>query len=206
VREKREQYKGVPFLQPASDQMAIIGDYVFLPYAHMTMCEAVPFRSRSGFFSSGDAFLSREFWTIETVLALLEHRPQAMMGGEITTYQKEEIPKFLLHLREADPEMWKQLIAVCPQYDVAANHVGRKAILQTLKHPIQWTQSSHRGEYPVRWQWDGETVTTNSKNAFNTTWAGLEAESLEIKVKPKPSTVVVVKSNDWVDVDTEFLT
>lgn len=206
VREKREQHKGVRFLQPASNQMAIIGDYVFLPYAHMTMCQTVPFKSRSGFFSSGDAFLPREVWTIETVLELLKHRPQAVMGGEITCYQKEEVPKFLLHLREADPEMWKQLIAVCPQYDVQANHVGRQAVLQTLKHPIKWTQTSSRGEYPVHWEWDGETVTTTSKNVFNTTWAGLEAESLEVKVKPKPRTVIVVKSNDWVDANTEFVT
>lgn len=186
--------------------MEIIGDYVYLPYAHMTMCQAVPFKSRSGFFSSGDAFLPREVWTIDAVLALLKHRPQAMMGGEITDYQKEEIPKFLLHLREVDPEMWQQLIAVRPQYDVVANHVGRQAILQTLKHPIQWTQTSHRGEYPVHWQWDGETVTTTSKNAFNETWAGLKAESVEIRVKPKLRTVIVVKSNDWVTADTEFVT
>lgn len=206
VREKREQYKGVPFLQPPGGRMEIIGDYVYLPYAHMTMCQAVPFKSRSGFFSSGDAFLPREFWTIDAVLALLKHRPQAMMGGEITDYQKEEVPKFLLHLREVDPEMWQQLIAARPQYDVAANHVGRQAILQTLKYPIQWTQTSHRGEYPVHWQWDGETVMTTSKNAFNETWAGFKAESVEIRVKPKPRTVIVVKSNDWVTADTEFLT
>lgn len=206
ICEKRDEHKGVPHLEAPPDKMEFIGEFVLLPYDHMTRCESVPFRSRASLFTNGDPFLDRKFWTIETVLALLSNRPQAIMGGEITAYQKEQIPLFLTHLREADPDMWKQLIAVRPQYDVAANHVGRKAILQTLNHPIEWTNTGRNGVYPVRWQWDGKSLTTDSIHAYHRTWGGLDAESVTIHLKPKARAVVVVQSNEWVNQSTEFVT
>lgn len=206
VREKREQHNGIPFLNAPPNRMDFIGDYVFLPYAHMTMCTAVPFKSRSGLFSAGDPFLPGEFWTLATVLSLLNHRPQAMMGGEITDYQRKEVPQFLLHLRETDGDMWRQLIAEKPGLDVVANHVGRKAVLATLNYPIEWTETSDRGSYPVHWKWDGETLTTESMNVFSRTWGKIDVDSVVIQAKPAPRAAVVVRSNEWVCERTEFLT
>lgn len=206
IREQKEEHKGVPFLQPAQNKMEFIGEYVLLPYSHMTMCDSVPFKSRAGFASSGDPYLPREFWTLKTVIALLNYRPMAMMGGEIVSYQREEIPKFLLHLRELDKDMWQQLITAIPQYDVEANHIGRKAVLATLNHPIEWTEVDKKYNYPVHWKWDGETLTTDSMNVFNATWGKVDIDSVVVHAKPKPLASVVVRSNDWVNERTEFLT
>lgn len=205
VRDMKEKHRYVPWLNPPTCKMEIIGDFVLLPYAHMTMCESVPFKLRVSLFGFGDQFLQKEFWTVETVVALIDFLPRAIMGGIIDSYQKEEVPKFLLHLRETDPEMWKQLIAVRPALDIAPNHVGRKAILTTLNHPLEWIESNKHG-YNVGWKWDGETLTTESMHAFSETWGCIKAQSVVIHVKPKRGETVVVQSNAWVNEKTEFAT
>jgi len=204
IREQQEKYKGVPFLDIPPSKMEFVGDYVLLPYSHMTMCKDVPFKSHGGFICNGDAFLPKEHWTLKTVISLITARPQALFGGEISSYQKEVVPQFLLHLRECDKDMWAQLIAVMPALDVTANHVGRKAILSTLRSPIEWVESADK--YPVRWRWDGEWLHTESMNAFSGTWGNVKVKSVEIKAKPADRADVVIQSNDWVVDGTEFVT
>lgn len=204
VSDKREKHKGVPYLNMPEDKIAFIGEYVLLPYSHMDMNKAVPFLRHSNVFVPGYPFVSIQHWNLQTVLAIIDFKPQAMMGGEITTYQKDVVPKFLLHLRESDSEMWSQLVKIRPQYDVVPNHVGRKAILQTLNYPITW--STKHDKYPVTLTWDGKFVTTTSQIAFSSTWCDMKAESVNITIVPKVRTEVVVQSNDWVNSNTEFTT
>jgi len=57
IKEHRERYVGVPFLKTPRTKMAFVGDYVYLPYSHMTMCEAVPFLAPGGAFRNGNCML-----------------------------------------------------------------------------------------------------------------------------------------------------
>lgn len=202
VSQKEKLHEGVPFLSIPPDKMAFIGDYVLLPYTHLAMCKSIPFLKHSSFLSSGVPFLPRQNWTVDTVLTMLQFRPQAMMGGEITSYQKEALPKFLVHLREVDPEMWTQLIAVRPELDKQASHIGRKALLSTLKTGIEWTESAT--QYPVNWHWDGTVLTTTSINAYSATWGRVGIGSVVIQATPKSDATVVVQSNEWVTRETVF--
>ncbi len=153
VSDQKNKYADVPWLDIPARKMAFIGDYVYLPYAHMDMDKAVSFRG---------CFLLRKEWNVDTVCKLLDFRPQAIFGGEITSYQQEIIPKFLLHLREADTAIWEALIAERPALETEPNHVGRKAILKTLNRPIKWTTDK---TYRVTWRWDGLLIRTSSQNA-----------------------------------------
>lgn len=202
VNDKKKLHEGVPFLSSPPDKLAFIGDYVLLPYAHLDMCKAIPFLKHSGFLSRGLPFLPRENWTLDTVRTMLAFRPQAMMGGEIASYQKEAVPKFLVHLRELDHDMWSQLIAVRPELDKQASHVGRQALLSTLKPGIEWTESAT--QYPVKWHWDGKVLTTTSMNSYSATWGRVKIESVVIQATPKADATVVVQSNDWVTEQTTF--
>ena len=96
VADKKELYKDVPYLSTPETKMQFIGEYVLLPYAHMTMCKEVPFLNHSAFIINGSPFVPLSEWTIENVVKLIGFRPQALFGGEITTYQSQEDPKFLL--------------------------------------------------------------------------------------------------------------
>ncbi len=193
VRETKEKYKDVPWLSAPTKKMEFIGDYVYLPYAHIENCKI---------FESKSQFLPKEKWTVENVIFLMHFVPQALFGGSIPSYQEKEVPMFLTHLREQDPEMWTQLIERMPHLNKEANHVGRKAYLKTLNAPIEWTEPSN---YPVTWRWDGETLRTSSMDAYYHSWGKIDLESMELIGKPKERAVVVVQSNDWVNESTEFL-
>lgn len=203
VRDAKEKTKGVPWLDAPPKRMEFIGDFVLLPYSHMDMCEAVPFRRHSQFIISGDPFIPRAAWSLETVLTLVAFRPRAMMGGEITSYRIEEVPLFLTHLREVDPAMWSQLVAARPELDVSPNHVGRKALLRTLKSPLTWTESAN-DKYPVTWTWDGKTLATTSMNSYSSTWGRVKVDSVVIHATPAKDATVIVQSNEWVVPTTEF--
>jgi hypothetical protein len=202
IAERQSQHKGVPRLTIPATKIAFIGNYVYLPYAHMNMNEAVPFRAHGGAFRKGNSFLPREHWTVGTVCKLLDFRPQAMMGGEITSYQKEQVPKFLLHLRETDTKMWQALVAERPALDTVPDHVGRKALLRTLAPPIEWTTDK---KYPVTWRWDGQHVRTMSENAFDSTWGNIKLAQVVVEGIPADDATVVVQDNTWVNDATVFI-
>lgn len=94
---------------PTTQCMEYVGNYVWLPYPHMTMCESVPFKEHSHLFLSGLPFLPKENFNIDTIKTLVKFRPQALFGGEITSYQKHVIPIFLYHLKHYHPELFDQL-------------------------------------------------------------------------------------------------
>jgi hypothetical protein len=203
IRERQEKYKGIRRLDYPPCKMAIIGDYIYLPYAHMDMNEALPFLSHGGAFRVGCSFLPLEHWNVDTVISLLDFYPRAMMGGVISAYQKESVPKFLLHLREVMPDTWEQLIHLRPELDVIPNHIGRKAYLRTLAHPIKWI--TKHDKYQVVWKWNGTTLSTHSMHAYNKTWGDIELEAISLIGTPKSNAIIKVQSNDWVTEDTEFI-
>jgi len=196
IRERKAMHPGIGWhLGIPTKKLAFVGEYVYFPYSHADSCKAVPFY-RGG-------WIKRESWTLENVLTLIDFRPTALFGGEIASYQKESVPLFISHIRELDPEMWKQLIAARPQLDVTPNYVGRKALVKTLAYPI--TIPPHKAEYPVVWEWNGQTLTTTSRDAYGSTWGHIEAASVATEIAPSDKASVVVRDNAWVTPETVFV-
>lgn len=201
--DAKKKFPDVPYLNRPPEKMAFVGEYVYLPYSHMNMNDDVWGNTTSNLFKSGSDFICKEKWTLETVVSIINFRPEALFGGEIRAYQKESVPKFLTHLRECDPNMWSALVAKNPHLDNQPNHVGRKAFLKTLKSPIKWLKP-YDARYPVLWSWDGEYLTTDSPHAYGSTWGHVKADVFEITLVPDETTVVEVQSNDWVLPTTKF--
>jgi hypothetical protein len=218
IKEQKEKYEGVPYIKEHTDVLAFIGDYVFLPYAHMDMADVGWIQKNSGFFGKGCAFLKKELFTPDTVLKLINFYPGAMMGGEITSYQKESVPKFVKHLQEKCPELLKEAerLEVKRALDLGKtneeNHFfksrirrileeysykGRKAILQTLTPNVGKFVDIHKGE----WIWDGEYLTSlNAHASFM-----LVDKFDEIRVKPREKARVEITDDNQVNEKTEFL-
>lgn len=98
-------------------QLLRIGEWVCLPNGQITSCETVPFRAHGGVFRTGSPWLKTEDLTIENLLKLCNFRPHAMMGGEITSYQREEVPNLLLQLKFREPELFAALMAAAPELE-----------------------------------------------------------------------------------------
>ncbi|HPI81784.1 MAG TPA: hypothetical protein PK122_00925 [Candidatus Paceibacterota bacterium] len=221
IRKEEEKYKGTPYLNSHSDVLAFIGDYVFLPYAHMDMADVGWIQKNTGWFGKGCAFLKKELFTPQTVLQLIDFRPQAMMGGEIKDYQEKTIPKFVKHLQEKCPDLLKEVekLEIKRALDLGRkngeeqenkffrsrvrkileeySYIGRKAILETLNPNVGQFTDIHKGN----WIWDGSyLISLNSKASFM-----LVDKFEEIRIKPKPGSVVVITDNAQVNEKTEFL-
>jgi len=200
INKKKEEYAGIPDLNNHSEKIAFVGDFVFLPYAHMTMCKNAPFQAKANLGSNGIAFIPKEDFTIETIMTLIDARPQAFFGGEIWDYQKEVVPKFVWHLKEVVPEMFEELKELSEKVrDIEARHtsVGREAMLRSVVPNVGLFTDIHGGD----WVWDGEWLTgTNSHASFM-----LVSKFSEIKVKPIGDHKVKITDNDQVDENTVLL-
>jgi len=206
VAEKRKECKDVVNLVKGSPpkKMVKLGEHVYLPYAHMNMNQYVPFLSHSHIFTSGSPFIPSEKFTLEVVFSIVKFMPYSLMGGEITSYQKEEVPKFINDLQEVFPALYTEFVEKYPRYALEVkNNVGRVALLNTVLP----------GDYHINdklWKWDGKKLTStdeklllfaniydrNRINAIN---------SVEVTVYPKEGAVVKIENNNQVGNNTVFV-
>lgn len=204
VTKREEEYKDVRGkLKGHTDMLAVIGDYVFLPYPHMDMNESIPFLAQGGAFRHGNNFFPKEHFTVENIIKICNFHPQAMFGGEITSYQKEVVPKFIKHLSEIIPELFADL---CKEYEPAQeiadrySYVGRKALLSTLMPDVGEFVDIHGGH----WKWDGEYLTSYNSHASFLLIERINIE--EMRIKPKPNCKVEITDNNQVTEFTKFTT
>ena len=200
IRERKEKYKDqLNKLDLYRRMLAKVGDYIFLPYAHMTTNEKIPFLAAGGFFAKENCFLPEVDFTIENIISICEFKPYAMMGGEITSYQAEVVPEFIKHLSEQMPDIFAKL---CEQYERAKSieasysNVGRKALLRTINLDVKLVDC-----HGAEWIWDGEYLTSyNSKASFV-----LVKRFSEMRIKPKENSVITITDDEQVNENTEFL-
>ncbi len=165
---------------------------VFRTHGHFYL----PYSFMIGTF--GDGYPLESKWVAEADLTatLLEKictaRPRAMMGGEITDYQKKEIPKFISDLHMHYPEIFVLLPDEQKARLATVSYVGRKADLLTCA-PGNYVFAR------TSWAWDGEFLT--GKSMLFQPVAG----DIEIKIKPKAGAVVEISNNAQVLPSTRFL-
>lgn len=173
----------------ATKKMAIVGDYIFLPYPHI-----------GGFWENNDSIgFAHGFMTMENfkmhAAALFRMRPRAMMGGEIVSYQREVVPMMATHLNELMPEMVKAdpyIEALLPK-----SAIGRMAVLKSLK-PGTVIQDDKGRE----WNWDGELLHSANWPSYAIPFNVKVAEA--ISIRPPQGLCIKITSDSQVDSDTEF--
>ena len=186
------------------NKMINVGEYIYLPYAHMDMNTGVPFLGHSHVFISGSPFILFTNFTVEVIKKIVDFHPHALMGGEITCYQKEQVPMFLTHLREVFPDLYNKFIGEFPVHAIEQrNCIGRTALLNTI----------NVGEVIIRdrrWKWNGTTLQSFDEKLV--LFSGIEdrngtstIESLVIEVIPTKDAIVKITSNDQVNNNTVFI-
>lgn len=109
------------------------GDYVYLPYDYLkTFVNEI-----NGIIS--DHFLKLEDFTTEKIYEIVTFVPRAALDyAEIKTYQEKEIPRFIQHLKEQLPGLYKRFLSEYPQYrekfeEKETDYIGRTAKVATLR-------------------------------------------------------------------------
>lgn len=189
------------------DKIVEVGDWLYLPYAHLDMNKNLPIECHSSLFISGKPFMKKADFTLTIIKSIVDFHPFALMGGEITCYQKEIVPKFLGHLQEIYPDLYKQLLDANPQYVekyslVNKNYIGRKALLKTTKPSIIVV-----GKHTFRW--DGKALTSLK---FDPLWIDVQdqnqvkaIEQIDVRIVPSDKAVIKITSNDQVSPTTVFV-
>ena len=190
IYKYKEQYKDIlPNSFSSANHTYKIGDYIYLgPLYHLS--NYVNSIEDCGLVGYEKKFLPVENFTKETVERLINFRPQALLGGTITSYQKENVPMFLFDIKTNFPEMWAELKKDKNYEDVlnSINYKGKKAILQTLK-----PGTVKVGIY--LYNWDGKKLTALAKDV------GIrELKEGFVTIEPQEEVTVIVEDNNTVEI------
>lgn len=200
LAEHKQKYSDyLDKLKGTEDMIAKVGEYYYLPYAHMNLNSGAPFLSSSGFMHSGTPFIHEKAFTAHVVCLLIKQRPQALFGGEITSYQKEVVPKFVQHIRELFPELYNEVSKETDLTRYVVSYVGRKALLSSLE-PGTEIKDGKGAKYT--WIWDGEYLT--SHDAF-LGFMPVKFSEQTVKLKPLPNEVVIISNENQVTSKTIFI-
>ncbi|MGE7461126.1 hypothetical protein ACQKKO_03500 [Alkalihalobacillus sp. NPDC127517] len=200
--QEHEQYNK---LKLAKNKLGIIGDKVLLPYPHLRVVKE-GHRSYSFkdpyLFSDSSNEIDIDDFTVDFIHRVCKHRPQAMMGGTIPSYQKEAVPLFLAHLKETLPEKYKEFISEYAEYDKEIDHIGRTAVLKTVKPSVVIHKRDSGDE---KWEWNGELLTLISgvSKVFVSIVRNFDYKN--VVIKPSDDAVITISSNDQVGEDTVFI-
>ncbi len=197
-----EQYKKLSY---PPIKLGMIGDQVVFPYSYVRLEETeTGFKVKDPSFGSSISYVGIEKFTTDLIYRICTFRPQAMMGGEISDYQKKTVPLFLAHLEEVLPEKYEAFIKAYSKYANKIDHVGRKAYLKTIKPTVIYKKSRQYPELDSMWQWDGKSLIYQS--GFVSSFSVIKDYEIdEIKLMPSDKTVVEITSNDQVDENTVFV-
>lgn len=194
-------------LSRPSDKLGVIDNYVVFnyPYVRIVKTENGNYKVTEDGpgFGHSVSFIDLEKFNSDLIYKLCTFKPQALMGGTITSYKEEVVPKFLAHLHEVMPEKYDHFIGAYKQFAKPIDYVGRKALLRTLAPSVVEYRSDRYPEFNEKWMWDGEYLTYKDGyvNSFN---IAKNAEIEEIKIKPSEDTEIVVTNNDQVNEITVF--
>lgn len=132
IMEYKGKYGDVEYALKSLNFVCEIGDYVFLGLPHLNGYNN-PIRN-SDFFVDND-MIKKEDFTPEFIVELIKYRPYALMGGEISSYQKEYVPKFCDQLKRFMPDMYTRVCEIYPEIRSLVENIdytGKRAKLMTL--------------------------------------------------------------------------
>jgi hypothetical protein len=183
-KEWENKSKELPNPQPSYGKIfEEIGDYIYLPYAHMTMCKDAPFIAHSAIFISGVPFILKNLFDAKMVVTLANFRPFASVGDEIKIYQETIVPVFLFHLKYKKPKLFKEACKIDPSLEKRVN-LSIKVPLQTNIGVIPPYESEgwklSEKDFTVS-SWDGKTLSLITPK---TSFLFLYGQNYQIQYEP----------------------
>lgn len=197
-----EQYNK---LDRPSKKLGLIDGVVVFPYNYIQIeeTETGDFKIKDPMFGSSIAYIDYDKFTVDLIHRICTFKPQALMGGTISDFQKKTVPLFLAHLKELLPERYEELIVQHPNFDDKIDYIGRKALLKTIKPSHVYYESSN-SKFDEEWYWNGETLEYEDGyvSSFNIV---KDCEIVKIVIKPSEDATIKISSNDQVTEKTVFI-
>lgn len=193
IRKSKEEYGDVAHSKGDLKFLCYIGDYVFLPLPHL-INYSNSIRDKSFFKGNGD-IIKKEDFTPEFIVELIKYRPRALMGGEITSYQREDVPIFCTQLKRYMPEMFEKVKSLYPEIEDRIMDIDYRdkwaKVITLLPGKVKLSTDIL--------EWDGKVIRAEGNQI--SFWR-LNKES--VIVTPDENTYVQIVDNATVTDDTEF--
>ena len=198
LNDKKKQYEAVldkVDCQNFYKKLASTGDYIYLPYPNLkNYANPLPFMINPHFCKVED-------FTLENIMKIINFRPRAFFGGEIDSFQKQEVPRFIDHLMTEMPDIYKNLIEKYPEVLEKfprnnMNYINRTAILKSCKIGSKFTdvlgnEFTWDGQYLICENWESYSIPFNIKRGY-------------LKLEPSENTLIQIMNNNQVDENTAF--
>jgi len=205
-KRKWQEHEEYGKLQRPPSKLGLIDNVVVFPYPYVRLkqTEEGVWKVSDPSFNNSIAFVEYDQFTVDLIYNICTFRPQAMMGGEISKYQKETIPLFLAHLEEVLPEKYQEFVGKHPEFAQKIDYVGRKAYLKTVLPSKVHYKGEWYSRFNEEWYWDGEYLIYQNGYVgdFRVT---NDYEVAEIKIKPSDQSVITITSNEQVTKETIFI-
>lgn len=192
IRNMLSKYGEVAYATKDLKFVCYIGDYVYLNLPHL-INYSNSIRDNN-FFIDND-LIKRENFTPEFIVELINYQPRALMGGIISSYQTESVPKFCTQLKRYLPDMYEKVKKIYSEIDNLIeniNYIGKRAKLITLL-PGEVKLSTNV------LQWDGKLL--HAKGSHLLFW---KMKDEDVTIIPTDKTVVEIYDNTTVTDDTEL--
>lgn len=193
IMEYKGKYGDVEYALKPLNFVCEIGDYVYLGLPHLNGYNN---SIRNSDFFVDDDMIKKDDFTPEFVVELIKYKPYALMGGEISSYQKECVPKFCDQLKRFMPDMYKRVYEIYTSIESIAakvDHTGEKAkLISLLPGKVKLSTDI--------FEWDGEALHGKGKQ-LSYDW---RLNNEEVSIIPNENTVVTICDNSTVTDETEF--
>lgn len=188
----KEQYPDLEKkIKPYNKILKDCGSYIYMNLSFMDIMSSSSFYSQNKeYFLENPNYVKKECFTIEFIEKLLNYTPYSLFGGEITDYQKIEVPKLLLALKLNFPEIHSKLSRKSEQ-DIRENFLNKFEKLTMLK-PGKVGKIKGEIFLPNLWEYDGEYLKSTEKK---------KNLDIEYKIKANDSIEVEIIDIDTVDLD-----
>lgn len=206
-KRKWQDHENYSKLSHPPTKLGLIDDHVIFPYSSVRIIESETgkWNVQDPSFSNAKAYIPIDKFNSDLIYRICSYRPQAIMGGEIRSYQKETVPLFLAHLKEVLPEKYEKFAKDYPKYGIKTmDYVGRKALLKTIKPSEIHYYCRDYPNLSNHWYWDGEFLTYKSGYVSSVSVIN-DYEIHDFKLKPSDKTVVKISSNEQVSEETVFV-
>ena len=186
-------------------KLAYFKDLVYIPIAHLNLNKNIDFVDGGGWsFNIGRPIIKKEIFDNAEFISkeIINFQPRSILDNcVIEKYQAQEVPKFLIWLKQLNPDLFNEVKKLNQDNKVFENlsNIGRQAKLVTLTPNVSKFVDIHGGI----WVWDGEyIVSKNSKVSFTLVES---KDTEECKLKPNKNAVVKITDENQVNENTIFI-
>lgn len=146
-------------------------------------------------FGCNRIFVAQDILTPENIKRICDYRPHAMMGGEITDYQKKVVPMFLCQFSQLFPEQFASFTSAYPDYEIPApDWIDRYALLSTCNRDAEY-----RDYHGNVFHFEGDEIVCS---AYRSGFLPFEAKEVELRLKVTDTMKIKITNNNQVLADT----